>query len=211
MSEDRIEGLAWWEWLTKPSRASKDICSSTRFEAVGHRRALSLKWALTVSMWGGVRTREQVWSVARPRSEQVWAEFLRSWKVRARVDHSLWPEGRPSRARLVQRTTHLLEELTPAMGRGAALQAVARAFHVLPVDVAVMSNHLEALLDDRGQSDLEYWSDPNEDELRRASWNDWDPLPPAVLEHWLRILAGRDDPHGPNRRFARDFPSGPET
>jgi hypothetical protein len=208
MTEHHIGDLTWWAWLTKVARSSRHLNSSARFEAVGHRRALSMKWALTVGMWGGVFTRDQIWGVARPRSTQVWTEFLRSWKVRARVDHSLWPEGRPSRAKLVQRVSQTFGELVPTAGRGEALHSVARAFHVLPVDVAVMAHSLEVLLDERGQQALDYWGDPHEEDTRKQHWDEWDPLPAGVMEHWLRVLAGRDDPHGPNGRLARDFPPG---
>lgn len=178
--------LPWWSWLTTTSASIRkthpSFSSAIRYDAIGHKRALSVRWALSVGMWGGIYTKEQIFETVRPGTELRYTEFLRSWKVRARVDRKLWPAGSVRRVELAQRACALFKTTNQSHSRGDSLRAVGSALHILPVEVAVMLDEAHRL-DVLDTDAVDYW----ESEDAKTHWGNWDPVPRRIFKRWLQV------------------------
>lgn len=194
---------SWWMWLRLPVRAGRQLDGSARYEAVGHRRALSPVWSRSVGLWGGVVPAAVVADCLGHPPKQRYAEFRKFWHVRASVDRKRWGAEvktvpRYALAELSWDTYHVLRR---DHARGDALRACGRTLRVLPVEVAAMLWQMELFLGDLGMT-YSMYRRGIADEEREEIWDQWIPTGPKELRAYCGSTPVLSPPRAKSRRHS---------
>lgn len=183
--------LHWRQWLCASTEFLKEQGhekKEARFNRIGHKRALSPRWARSVGMWGLATSREIM--------DAVGIDVVATASARGTFDifkfrHRLWTGPQLTRERasknldplvstkrwemfhlavVVHDFAHRQVLMRKRPLEGAAIEATRIRFHILPIEVFLYYNVIEDILVANGFADREeWWKLPEED--RRALWD----------------------------------------
>lgn len=193
--------LRWHEWLTKSYKEIEALGFNPkeRFDRIGHKRALSSRWALTIGMWG-LRTPTEIMTAVGgmnpgDSSRGTFDVFKNRHRLFAGPQFARYMASQPNpderdrreiwtQCELATWVHGRTRERVEAMGFkliGTILDAVRLYFHLLPIEVYLYYRAVEDILENALMG-RQTWI-KLDDEERRSMWNNaLGPGQPMVVE-----------------------------
>jgi hypothetical protein len=198
--------LHWWEWLTWTAREiqTAGYDPHQRFNKIGHRRPLSLRWSLSIGMWGLKSATEIMVAVSiNPGEEQKNSErgtydvfkhrhgllaggqFARHMnkfpKEERDVPPTGWDQFELARAVHLRARTIMSDPPIRHVINGDVIDMVRLRFRILPIEAYLYHQAVETVLEENMKTRMT-WIHMEREDQRKLWDNALGPGQPMVVE-----------------------------